>query len=223
MTIERKKLMYPSISWNSLELSSRQHNLGYFVINTNPTTDVEDNEIYEIKSTLGTVVANINFRLSKLSKEELENSRSWIEILLDWIETTASLNTKLVPGIIRYIDNQANEIPNLVDQLAIPILLDRSAKIRLKDDKDLLEDIIGTTIQNPFNVGVFYPNQNVDYESFFVIKDKLSKKRYEHMSKITAGIITDSSNVEKTVDAFIMFFFQLFEKDSLEYRVTQLL
>lgn len=223
MSIQSKKLMYPSISWNSLELSSKQHNLGFFVINTEPTTDQIDSDIIEMSSKLGTVTANINFRQSKLSESELENSRKWIRVLLDWIETTAALNSKLVPSIIRYIDTHNEGGPSIVDQLAIPILLDNSAKIRLKEDKDILEDIIGTTIQNPFNVGVFYPNQSVDYESFFLIKDKLSKKRFTRMSKITSGIMTESSNTEKTSDAFILFFFQLFDNDSIEYQVAQLL
>ena len=217
------KLVYPSKSWNSLEISSNQHNIGYFVINTDPSISPEDKITEHLESSLGTVTATISFYREHLSLQELSNSKAWVEIMLEWIENTASLHAKMLPSIIRYIDKHTNSPPNVVDQLSIPILLDKSAKIQLKDNRQILQEIVSTTIQNPMNIGMFYPDKSVDYETLFLIKDKLSKRGFISMSSCVQGMLKEASNFDKALDAFVLFFFELVQQDSINYKVSHLL
>jgi hypothetical protein len=151
MAINNKKILYNSISWNSLELTSESHNMGFFLINPDPSLTETDNKVISINSPLNTIGVKINYQESRLSKEYLENCNEWLSHLIKWIELTASLNIYIIPSLLFYIDIQHVRPPSVSDELIISILIDASAQIHARSPDINVNQIMDDSTNFPYH------------------------------------------------------------------------
>ncbi|MHA2091920.1 MAG: hypothetical protein ACW98K_13795 [Candidatus Kariarchaeaceae archaeon] len=195
MAINNKKILYNSISWNSLELTSVSHNMGFFLVNPDPSLSETDNKVISINSPLNTIGVKINYQESRLSAADLENCNEWLSHLVKWIELTASLNIYIIPSLLFYIDIQHVRPPSVSDELIISILIDASAQILL----------------------------GLNLEAFSIITQYLRINKYLSIMQLVRNLGQPSELQEQYLSTFVHLFFDLFRKDIIEYRVSYLM
>lgn len=220
-----EKLLEHSITWNSLELSSYSHNVGFFLVNVMPSTSNIDNLVVEIKSPLESVIANVTFQASILQDEQIAYSTKWMTILVKWIELTASLNIPLIPSILRYIDYNHIRMPTLTDELIISILMDNTAMISLKkSDMDLKAVFSGKYNISKNEEEGFFSLAGMNYRSLAIVATKLESELFIRIEDIVSELLKNGGElVQKYIDSFTFLFFDLFRDDALEYKVSYLL
>ena len=94
--VKHQKLIWKTHSWNSFEISSKSHNIGIFLVNPDPTQDATDNELYKIKSSLGSVVIQVTFKKSIIGEEFMSQAMMWLDTLVKWVELTANVHHLLL-------------------------------------------------------------------------------------------------------------------------------
>ncbi|MFV2014083.1 MAG: hypothetical protein ACC656_01520 [Candidatus Heimdallarchaeota archaeon] len=227
LTINQTKMHYDSNSWNSLSLSSQSHNIGYYIVNSDPTITPEDGVIANFDSAMKSVSFNVNYRISKLSKEFIVMSHKWLHLLAKWVENTASLNLDILPRLLVYIDQNVARNPDESDELSISILIDSSAAIKLERSIDNIQPIkhsINLLLQQwknfKFNDTVLGLNVPI-YEFMLSV---LNSKRFIDIVEILEIVKTADENIKNQfIDTFIIIFFDLFRSDKIEYMVSYLL
>ncbi|MHA2249560.1 MAG: hypothetical protein ACXAD7_04310 [Candidatus Kariarchaeaceae archaeon] len=223
VSINNQKILYNSISWNSLEISSQTHNIGFFLINPEPSQFATDNRVINVNSPLDTVNAKITFQESKLSRDFLKNSLEWISNLVKWIELTASLNIVIVPSVLFYIDIHHVRAPSVSDELVLSIMIDASAQILLRHFEENLEDIIGIESNFPYKKDSYFPLLGLNMEAFKFVSSQLELREYQNIITIVHKLQDLSTVPEQYVSTFVHLFFDLFRNNSLDYRVSYLL
>lgn len=224
-SLNTTKMVYLSRSWNSLELSSTVHNVGFFIINPEPTSDVKDLLITRIESPLKTVSVNISFQKSALEAEFIDYCVTWLTYLIKWIEMTPSVNVIVIPRLIFYIDYFNTRSPTPSDELAISILLDSSAYVRMplqEMDQDILK---GKPIypldqaEKPRDSTLI----GINLQAFDILVQVLKLDRYIQINEILALYLKHPTLKDQFIDTFVMLFIDLFRQDKLEYKVSYLM
>ncbi|MHA2029622.1 MAG: hypothetical protein ACW99Q_09555 [Candidatus Kariarchaeaceae archaeon] len=227
VSINQIKLQYNSNSWNSLNLTCTGHKVGFFIINTDPTINLDDGVIADFEAQLKSVSLQVNYRTSHLTKEFITMSHKWLHLLSKWIENTASLNLMLLPRLLIYIDNNGAKEPDTSDELSLSILIDSSAAIKLSQHVKNLAPIkhsINLLLQQwknfKFTETVLGLNVPI-YE--FILSVLNSDNHIEIVELLDIVSSVDEKTKNQFIDTFILIFFDLFRANNLDFMVSHLL
>lgn len=227
ISINQTKMSYKSQSWNSLNLSSQVHNMGFFIINEDPTLIPSDGFISNFESPLRSVSLKVNYRTSLLTEEFIYMSHKWLTLLAKWVELTASINTLLIPRLLIYIDQNVAKAPDDSDELSLSILIDASASIKLEQSIKNLQPIknsINALLEHwkDFKYKKTVLGLNVPIYEF--ILTVLNSGRFIEINELMEVIKSAEESLKNQfIDTFIMIFFDLFRSNNLEYMVSYLL
>ncbi|MCE7734852.1 MAG: hypothetical protein GPJ54_08255 [Candidatus Heimdallarchaeota archaeon] len=227
VAINQIKMHYKSTSWNSLNLASQSHNIGYFIINPDPTIVPGDGVIANFDSALKSVSLKVNYRISVLSKEFIMMSHKWLFLLAKWVENTASLNMQILPRLLVFIDKNVARSPDDADELSMSILIDSSASIKLEHKIDNVKPIkhsISLLVQQwkKFKFSDTVLALNIPIYEFML--SVLNSGKFVEIVEILEIVKTVDEHIKNQfIDTFIIIFFDLFRDNNLEYMVSYLL
>ncbi len=209
---------YDANCWKNLIMISYFDSFKIIMENTNFTGNWAN---VEYKSPMETSKIEIQYITDKINNEYLKRLGDWILLLLKWSELTADVNSTILPYLFKYIDRALTKPPTILDELTLSILLDKNAKIRLREHIELSESKLFKYNDNE-QASAIYEVTGIDLEIYRKIIDMLDNENIINIPTIIQRF-EDEGNTNISLDTFLFTIFDLMQNDQLEYQVSYLM